>query len=245
MPCRKLKAKALLIDLDGTLVDASEALVEAARQALNMVGLRHLNPQIGLEIARWLQSNRPIDNLLKEKGIAETKKQAFFKAYLEAFHKLTAEKTKPLPNIYTTLKRLSKNFLLALITRRSVQRDQLTKELNRLGFLPYFKAVVTSQDVSEPQPSPEALFKAAQKLGVSIKDCAIVSDSIVDIQAGKAAGIKTIAVLSGLFSRGELEKWNPDFIIPNIKFLPDLLEEPLKKVKKPAKARAYANERSC
>jgi len=225
MTFQRLKVKALLIDLDGTLVDATEALVEAARQALNVVGLRHLNPQIGLEIARWLQSNRPIDNLLKEKGITETKKQAFFKAYLEAFHKLTVEKTKPLPNVYTTLKRLSKNFSLALITRRSVQRNRLTKELNRLGFLPYFKAIVTSQDVSEPQPSPEALLKAAQKLGVPIKDCAIVSDSIVDIQAGKAAGIKTIAVLSGLFSREELEKWNPDFIILNVELLPKLLEE--------------------
>ena len=66
-------------------------------------------------------------------------------------------------------------------------------------------------------------IKAAQELGVPIKECAVVSDSIVDTQAGKAAGIKTIAVLTGLFTRKELEEWKPDFILKNINCLPDLL----------------------
>lgn len=225
MANRGLKVRALLIDLDGTLVDATEALVEAAKHSLNTTGFRHVNPQIGVEIARWLQSNLPIDDLLHKQGIAGARKQEFIKAYLDAFHRFTLEKAKPLPNVRATLKKLSKGFSLALITRRSISHKQLIKELNRLGFLTYFKAIVTSQDVSESQPSPEPLLKAAQKLGVSIKECVIVSDSIVDIQAGKAAGIKTIAVLSGLFSREELEKWTPDLIIPDIKFLPDLLRE--------------------
>jgi len=110
-----------------------------------------------------------------------------------------------------------------LVTRRNISQKQLVKELKRLQFIPYFKAIVTSQDVNQPQPSPQILLKAAQKLRVPIKECAFVTDSIVDIQAGKAAGIKTIAVLSGLFSRKELEKWRPDFIVGNVNRLPDLL----------------------
>jgi HAD superfamily hydrolase (TIGR01509 family) len=220
-----LKVRALLIDLDGTLVDTTDTLVEAARQASKAVGLHNLDPRIGLELARLLQSNHPIDDLLHKKGILGTTKRKFVKAYIKAFHRLASEKTKPLPNVHATLGRLSESLSLALITRRSVSRNQLTRELNRLGFLSYFRTVVTSLDVSESQPSPEVLFKAAEKLGVPIEECAVVSDSIVDIQAGKAASIKTIAVLSGLFSREELEKWNPDFIIPDIKFLPDLLEK--------------------
>jgi phosphoglycolate phosphatase len=223
---KKLKVKALLIDLDGTLVDATEALVEAARLALGKVGLQtQLSPQIGVDIAKLLQSNLPIDDLLREKGVKGKKKQKFFEAYLEAFHKLTQEKAKPLPNVHETLKKLSENVSLALITRRSIPPKQLTKELNHLQLTQFFKAIVTSQEVAKPQPSPEVLIKAAQKLRVPIKECAVVSDSIVDLQAGKAVGIKTIAVLSGLFSRKELEKWTPDLIIPNIKFLPDLLKE--------------------
>jgi len=222
--CR-LKVKALLIDLDGTLVDTTQALVEAAKQALASIGLNKVNPQIGVEIARQLQSNLPLDNLLIEKGIVAAKRQRFIAAYLDAFHNLTLKRTRPFPSVHATLKILSERMPLALITRRSIPRKKLAKELKRLQLIQYFKAVVTSQDVAMPQPSPEALLKAARKLGVSISECAVVSDSIVDIQAGKAAGIKTIAVLSGLFSRRELERWKPDFIIENVKFLPDLLEE--------------------
>jgi len=97
------------------------------------------------------------------------------------------------------------------------------RELKRLGLTGYFKFIVTSQDVEEPKPSPQAFVKAANQLGVSIHDCAVVGDSTVDIQAGKSAGAKTIAVLTGLFSREELKKHKPDLITQNINSLPDIL----------------------
>lgn len=223
MASQRLRVKALLIDLDGTLVDATEALVEAAKHALTAIGFHHVSPQISVEIARQLQSNLPLDDLLRKSGIVGVKKQRFVATYLDAFYNLTLERTKPLPNVHTTLHTLSQHLPLALVTRRNISQKQLMKELKRLHFIQYFKAIVTSQDVSRPQPSPEILLKAVQKLRAPIKECAFVSDSIVDIQAGKAAGTKTIAVFSGLFSRKELEEWKPDFIIKNVNYLPDLV----------------------
>lgn len=223
MAGQQLKVRALLIDLDGTLVDATEALVEAAKCALSAIGFHSVNPQIGVEIARQLQSNLRLDNLLHESGIVEAKKQRFVTVYLNAFHSLTLEKTKPIADVHIALNTLSKCLPLALVTRRNVSQKQLRKELRRLQFIQYFKAIVTSQDVTQPQPSPEILFEAAQKLMVPIKECAFVTDSIVDIQAGKAADVKTVAVLTGLFNRKELEKWRPDFIVKDINCIPDLL----------------------
>jgi len=225
MPGQRLKVKALLIDLDGTLVDATEALVEAAKHALSNIGFHRVSPQIGVEIARQLQSNLPLDNLLHESGIVGVNRQKFVTASLKAFHNLTLKKTKPIPHVHTTLHTLSQHMPLALVTRRIISQKQLAKELKSLQFTPYFQAIFTSQDVTQPQPSPEILLKAAQKLKVPIKECVVVTDSIVDIQAGKAAGIRTIAVLSGLFSRRELEKWKPNFILENINYLPDLLND--------------------
>lgn len=225
MTGQRLKVKALLIDLDGTLVDATDALVEAAKHALSTVNSCNVNPQIGIEIARQLQSNLPLDNALHRNGIVGVKKQKFVAAYLNAFHHLTLRKTKSIPNVHVTLNTLSKHLPLALVTRRDVSRKQLTNELKRLRLTPYFKAIVTSQDVTQPQPSPEILLKAARKLMVPIEKCAFVTDSIVDIQAGKAAGVKTVAVLSGLFRQEELEKWKPDFILKDINSLPDLLDD--------------------
>jgi phosphoglycolate phosphatase-like HAD superfamily hydrolase len=55
-------------------------------------------------------------------------------------------------------------------------------------------------------------------------ECVVVGDSVADIKAGKNAGIKTVAVLSGIFSREELESEKPDLIIENVNKLPDFLE---------------------
>jgi len=77
--------------------------------------------------------------------------------------------------------------------------------------------------VEKPKPFPDALLVAAKKLKTPIGECAIVGDSIVDIQAGKAAGAKTTAVPTGLFSRAELEEQKPDLIIENFKALPKYL----------------------
>jgi phosphoglycolate phosphatase len=55
-------------------------------------------------------------------------------------------------------------------------------------------------------------------------DCVIVGDSISDIRAGKAAGTKTIAVLSGIFSFQELAEENPDLIIKDVTELPAFIE---------------------
>jgi phosphoglycolate phosphatase-like HAD superfamily hydrolase len=51
-----------------------------------------------------------------------------------------------------------------------------------------------------------------------------VGDSISDIRAGKSAGATTVGVLSGIYSRKELEREKPDLILESVNFLPDFLE---------------------
>jgi phosphoglycolate phosphatase len=55
-------------------------------------------------------------------------------------------------------------------------------------------------------------------------ECVVVGDSVADIKAGKNAGAKTVAVLSGIFSREELEREKPDLILESVNKLPDFLE---------------------
>jgi HAD superfamily hydrolase (TIGR01549 family) len=98
--------------------------------------------------------------------------------------------TTPLPRVHTTLQKLSEHLKLALITRRNMPKEPIMQELERLRLKHFFEFVVTSQDVDEPKPSPQAFVKAANCLAVPIHDCAVVGDAVVDIQAGKAAGAK-------------------------------------------------------
>lgn len=222
---KTLRVKALLIDLDGTLVDSTQAYREAWRAGFAAIGLTDFNEdKIAFEVARRLEQDLPIDDLFTKFKVGREIEERFLPAYLEAYYSVVHVKSKLLPKARETLKILSKNLPLALITLRYVLREQVLEELRRLRLTPYFRVVVTTLDVKKPKPSPDALLTAAEKLGVKIQDCAIVGDSVVDIQAGKSAGAKTIAVLSGLFSREELEKEKPDLIIENINSLPDVLK---------------------
>jgi phosphoglycolate phosphatase-like HAD superfamily hydrolase len=88
----------------------------------------------------------------------------------------------------------------------------------------YFAEVITALDACSPKPSPEALVECARRLGVKTSECVFVGDSVVDVKAGKNAGAWTVAVLSGIFSREELETEKPDLILENVNDLEDFLE---------------------
>jgi len=220
---KRLRVKALLIDLDGTLVDSTEAYREAGQAGFAALGLDEYNEEIAFDVARRLEQNLPIDDLFARFHVDLEVEERFLPAYLEAYYSVVHVKSKLFPKARETLQALIQDFPLALVTLRYVSREQVIEELRRLRLMKYFRAVVTALDVKKPKPFPDAFLTASERLGVKIQDCAIVGDSIVDIQAGKSAGAKTIAVLSGLFSREELEKQKPDLIIEDISSLPGWL----------------------
>jgi HAD superfamily hydrolase (TIGR01509 family) len=134
------------------------------------------------------------------------------------------EKTKPLPGILDTLEKLSKKAKLSVITMRYVPKEKVIQELERFGLVKYFHEVMTALNTNEPKPSPEALVKCSNRMGIPTCRCAFVGDSVIDVRAGKAAGTRTVAVLSGIFSLEELKRENPDLILENVNRLPDFVE---------------------
>jgi HAD superfamily hydrolase (TIGR01509 family) len=214
----KLKAKGIFFDLDGTIVDSRDAYVEAARTAFQTMGQEPPPAKTALEIPRRLEQNQPINDMVK----ADIHK--FLNVYLRTYYAISAEKTKPISDIATTLETLSKKAKLALITMRSVPKKAITAELEHFGIAKHFTHVVTALDTHKPKPSPEALIKTVKALDVQMCDCIIVGDSINDIKAGKTAGAKTVAVLTGLFTRQELANEKPDLILENATKLPNHIQ---------------------
>jgi len=211
----KLKAKGIFFDLDGTIVDSRDAYVEAARTAFQAMGQKPPEAKAALEIPRRLEQNQPINHIVK----GDIRK--FLDVYLSTYYAISAEKTKPIPSIATTLETLSKKAKLALITMRNVPKKAITAELKHFNIAKHFTHIVTALDTHKPKPSPEALINCVKALNIQICDCIIVGDSINDIKAGKAAGAKTVAVLSGLFTHKELAKQQPDLILKNATKLPN------------------------
>ena len=214
-----MKVKGIILDLDGTIVDSREAYLEAAKTAFAAMGQKTVNTKLVMEIPKRLEQNLPINDIVK--GIDA---QKFLETYLKAYYQLTAAKTKLIPNVSNTVRKLSERAKLALITMRYVPKKEIIEELQKFGMAEYFQCVITALETHKPKPCPEALFRCAKQLGVQIHECAVVGDSVADIKAGKTAGAKTVAVLSGIFSREELESEKPDLILENINQLPDFLE---------------------
>ncbi len=215
----ELIVKGIILDLDGTLVDSRDAYLEAARTAFAIFGSEEVNSRTVIEIPKRLEQNMSIASLIKGIDVNE-----FLKVYLKAYYKLAADRTKPFPGIERTLAKLSRKAKLALTTRRNVNQKEVTKELRKFGLAKYFKTVITSMDTEKPKPSPEPLMKCSEQLGIGTCDCVAVGDSVIDIAAGKNAGTKTVAVLSGIFSLSELKRAKPDLILESVNQLPDFLE---------------------
>ena len=137
---------------------------------------------------------------------------------------MTGEKTNLFPGVSEALKILAGKAKLGLITMRCVPQISVLDELKRFGVLDYFSCVVAASDDCKPKPSPEALLKCAEALNVELGDCVMVGDSVSDLRAGRAAGVKTVAVLSGLYSGEGLALEKPDLILKDVTLLPEFIE---------------------
>ena len=216
----KLKVKAIFFDLDGTIIDSKEAYLTARKIALLKMGKqKEINDESAVEIPKRLEQNLPIIDLLQGVDV-----KRFLEHYLYAYYQATPTKSRPMPGISHVLESLSGRVKVALITMRYVPKERVIEELAGFNLAKYFQCVVTAHDTHEPKPSPEALVKCAEQLNTTITDCAVVGDSVADVRAGKNAGTKTVAVLSGIFSRQELEREKPDLILESAKDLLECLE---------------------
>jgi len=103
--------------------------------------------------------------------------------------------------------------VLASMNNRSVIIHLLkAKDLEK-----YFDAVLTAESISHSKPDPEIFLKAASNLKASPEKCVVVEDSIFGVKAAKSANMGCIAVVTGVYSKLELEKEQPDFIVKTLK----------------------------
>jgi HAD superfamily hydrolase (TIGR01509 family) len=211
-------AKGIVLDLDGTIVDSTEAYVQAAKIAFNVFDKTAPNRGLMLEIPRRMEQGLPIDDIVGMDA------KCFIPHYLKAYYSVVEKNTRLIPNVKETLEILSSKAKLALITMRHAPNALVCKELDYLGVSKYFSHVVTALDTAKPKPHPEGVHRCVENLNVKMCDWIIAGDSVNDVRMGKAAGIGTVAVLSGLFHRDELARECPDLILNDINSLPQFIE---------------------
>lgn len=209
----------VLLDLDGTLFDTADAIRRAVQETKDEFQLPIQVDHIISETLNILEGRKSRLNFLIiafHFGFLTWKNPlrilTIKKFYEERFSAYTREDTL-LPGAREALDHLKK-YRLAAVTAR--EKEWTEESLRRHGISEYFEVVVTTDDVKKNKPDPAPLLKAIHLLGTDPEECLYVGDMPSDIRAGKRAGVKTAAVLTGLASRDRLEAEGPDFVCENL-----------------------------
>jgi pyrophosphatase PpaX len=101
-----------------------------------------------------------------------------------------------------------RGYSLGVVTSKS--RQFAERGLRLCGLWDFMSVFISMDDTLRHKPHPEPLLLALEKLRVAPQHAVYVGDSRYDLQAGKAAGVRTVAALWGPVPRSELELENPD-----------------------------------
>jgi HAD superfamily hydrolase (TIGR01509 family) len=193
--------RALIFDLDGTLVDTVYAHVFAWQQAL---------AEAGLVIEGWLIHRRIgmsgglfTRAVARELGrdISAAEEQSLQRRHGELFVQLLPVR-RPLPGAVELL-RFLREARIAFGIATSGRRPQIDASLAALGLGPE-TVVVERGEVARAKPEPDLFLACQQRLGVEVKDCYVVGDAVWDLLAARRAGMLSIGLLSGGYGEDEL-----------------------------------------
>jgi phosphoglycolate phosphatase len=212
------KMGALLFDLDGTLIDSKKDLTNAVNAALSAIGkpwlpVEEIQKNIGLGM----------DNLIRK--TAKTKDQALLALAKETFSAFYENSLLDYTRTYEGIERILQDlwpfYKMAVVTNKAKPFTQPI--LRGLGLERFFVKVVTPEDARSKKPDPTPILYALRRLNVCPERALVIGDSRYDIESGKRAGIKTIAVTWGFGTPEEIKNSSPDWVVTSPKELAVLL----------------------
>ena len=196
---------AYLFDLDGTLIDSTHLIMEAFRHTMRT----HLGAVP--DEARWRAGfGRPLRpqlaNFARDAGQANQMVDTY-RDYTDQHHD---QLLRPYPGIDDALAALRRDgSRLAIVTSKTHALAQ--RGLARCGLAGRFEALIGMDDVTPHKPHPAPVQAALRRLSAAPGRAVFIGDSPYDIQAGRAAGVRTAAVLWGAFGRERLDEESPDY----------------------------------
>ncbi len=206
--------EAVIFDWDGTLADTRQVVVASFQKALREVhckiGNRLIERLIGIGSAETFREILHVS----QKNFDETLIRSLVEKKVQNEIEMS-DKIKMFCGSLELLEELHGNVKLGLASMNDqTVINHLLKITNTQSF---FDTVVTADDIVKSKPDPEIFLKCASKLGSEPNECVVIEDSIFGVEAAKNAKMNCIAVLTGVYSRKELEKANPDLIVDSLK----------------------------
>jgi phosphoglycolate phosphatase len=194
------KDRAILFDLDGTLIDSTEAILESFEKAYGHFGKARPEEEIITE-----QIGHPLDGMFLSMGVAVEEVDAYVTAYKAHYRTISREKTTLLPGAMEAVEQASTIARLGVVTTKTAKYS--IELLEHLGLMHYFEVMIGREDVIHPKPHPEPIEKALSQLKIDRSKSWMIGDTCMDMHAARAAGIGGLAVSSGYGSEASLQGW--------------------------------------
>ena len=203
--------KAILFDLDGTLVDSIFDLASC----VNTVLQRNSYPTHEVDKFRYFIGNgipKLIERALPEK-VLDAEREKCLLEFGEYYAEHFADRTREYDGIPQILAQLKERGLLTAVV--SNKDDGMTASVVKTVFSHRFDFVMGRRDGFAIKPSADMLLFACESLGVRPDECIFVGDSGMDMKAAVNAGLTPVGVLWGYREEGELKENGAKFLAEN------------------------------
>lgn len=192
-----------LFDLDGTLLDSVDLILASYRHTLTVHRGAPPDDEVwlaGLGTPLWEQFRAFTEDRLEIDAMIAT-----YREHNLAHHDAMVREY---PGVKDAVGRLRATGRLGVVTSKLHRGAE--RGLRALGMADWFEVVIGADDVERTKPHPEPVLTAVERLGADPATTVFVGDSPHDMASGRAAGVRTAAVLWGPFRRDHLAPHDPD-----------------------------------
>jgi phosphoglycolate phosphatase len=218
----RLPQRAVVFDLDGTLIDSAEDLADALNALLAEEGL----PALGSAAVKGMVGDGA--GALVQRGFTAASGRdpgaalpALTERFVARYHANAVSRTRPYPGVPETLRALrDQGVRLGICTNKPAVVTR--RILEALALAPLFDAVLGGDGVARRKPHPDHLHAALEQLKAAPAEAAMVGDSPNDVAAARGARVPVVAVAYG-YTRVAPEALGADLVIGRFEALPDAL----------------------
>ena len=218
-----MTVKAVVFDLDGTLVDTAPDLMAATNHVLALLKRRPITmPEVRAFVGRGARK-------LIERGVAatgdaidEASLTYYHAEFLRHYEGHTADRSEIFPGVVALLKRLADSGIKAgVCTNKPEGLSRLL--LDTLDLSRFLGTIVGPDTIGIAKPDAAPYLETVKRLGVAPPDSIMVGDSEIDILTARAAGVPIVAVSFG-YTPKPIAEYGPDFIVSHFDEVWDILK---------------------
>ncbi|MEA3371542.1 MAG: HAD family hydrolase [Campylobacterota bacterium] len=190
----------ILFDLDGTLIESTEAITSTFHHAFEVHGEKNPTDREIQELIGY-----PLDIMFSRLGVEESRVWDFVDTYKQKYRTISKIKTELLPQAKEAVELASSFAELGIVTTKTGLYSQELME--HFGMMQHFEVLIGREHVQNPKPHEEPILTALKTFECENKEIWMIGDTKLDLLCAQNAGVNSIGVLSGYDTHETLKKF--------------------------------------